>query len=112
MPIYEYECRSCGQLVSILVNRAENPQGLTCEFCGSKDLSRIVSPVNFHLPQGDRLASYKQGEEKNESFYKDSRNIGLRAEQMLKQAGVDPGEAFKSKLDNLRSDPSRVFKED
>ena len=112
MPIYEYECRSCGQLVSVLVNRAENHPGLTCESCGSKDLSRIVSPVNFHLPQGDRLSSYNPGDERNEKFYRDSRNIGLRAEQMLKKAGVDPGDTFKSKLDNLRSDPSRVFKED
>jgi putative FmdB family regulatory protein len=112
MPIYEYECKACGRLVSMLVNRAENPQGLICESCGSKDLSRIVSPVNFHLPQGDRLSSYTPENERNEGFYQDSRNIGLRAEQMLKKAGVDPGEAFKSKLDNLRSDPSRVFKED
>ena len=112
MPIYEYECQACGALTSILVFRTENLQELTCKSCGSKDLSRVVSRVNFHLPQGDRLASYNRGDEKNESFYKDSRNIGLRAEQMLKQAGVDPGESFKSRLDNLRSDPSRVLKED
>ena len=28
MPIYEYECSACGALVSILVNRHEDPQGL------------------------------------------------------------------------------------
>ena len=111
MPIYEYECSACGGLVSILVNRHEDPQGLACDACGSKDLRRIISPVNFHLPQGDRLSSYTPGAERNESFYRDSRNIGLRAEQMLKKAGVDPGDAFKAKLDNLRSDPSRILKD-
>jgi putative FmdB family regulatory protein len=111
MPIYEYECSACGGLVSILVNRHEDPRGLACDACGSQDLRRIISPVNFHLPQGDRLSSYAPGAEKNESFYRDSRNIGLRAEQMLKKAGVDPGDAFKAKLDNLRSDPSRILKD-
>ena len=111
MPIYEYECTDCGSLVSILVNRCEDPEGLACDACGSKDLRRIISQVNFHLPQGDRLSSYTPGKERNESYYRDSRNIGLRAEQMLKKAGVDPGDAFKTKLDNLRSDPSRVLKD-
>jgi putative FmdB family regulatory protein len=111
MPIYEYECSSCGNQVSILVSRPQDPKDLSCEFCGSKEMKRIISQVNFHLPQGDRLSSYSPANERNESYYRDSRNIGLRAEQMLKKAGVDPGDAFKSKLDNLRSDPSRVFKD-
>jgi putative FmdB family regulatory protein len=111
MPIYEYECGACGRLVSMLVTRHQDPEGLTCDSCGSKDLKRVISQVNFHLPQGDRLSSYTPGSEKDAGFYRDSRNIGLRAEQMLKKAGVDPGDAFKSKLDNLRSDPSRILKE-
>ena len=111
MPIYEYECGSCGRQVSILVSRHQDPEDLSCEFCGTKEMKRIISQVNFHLPQGDRLSSYTPGSEKNESYYRDSRNIGLRAEQMLKKAGVDPGDAFKSKLDNLRSDPSKVLKD-
>jgi putative FmdB family regulatory protein len=111
MPIYEYECSSCGNQISILVVRHQDPDDLCCQSCGSKEMKRIISKVNFHLPQGDRLSSYKSGDERNESFYRDSRNIGLRAEQMLKQAGVDPGDSFKAKLDNLRSDPSRILKE-
>jgi putative FmdB family regulatory protein len=111
MPIYEYECSSCGALISLLVNRHEDPQDLACDSCGAKEMKRIISQVNFHLPQGERLSSYSPGDEKNESYYHDSRNIGLRAEQMLKKAGVDPGDSFRSNLDNLRSDPSRVLKE-
>lgn len=111
MPIYEYECSTCGGLVSILVKRYEDPEGLACDACGSKDLKRIISQVNFHLPQNARLSSYIPGNERDGSFYRDSRNIGLHAEQMLKKAGVEPTEAFKSKLDNLRSDPSKALKD-
>jgi len=91
--------------------RYEDSEGLACDACGSKDLKRIISKVNFHLPQNDRLSSYNPGNERDGSFYQDSRNIGLHAEQMLKKAGVDPGDTFRSKLDNLRSDPSRVLKD-
>ena len=111
MPIYEYECTSCGGFTSLLVSRSDDLKELVCSSCGSKELTRIISRVNFRLPQGDRLASYKPGDEKNDGFYRDSRNIGLRAEQMLKQAGVDPGDSFKAKLDNLRSDPSKILKD-
>ena len=84
MSIYEYECRACGCVVSILVQRHEDPQGLACDACGAKDLKRILSQVNFHLPQDSRLSSFTPGDERNERDFRDSRNIGLRAEQMLK----------------------------
>ena len=111
MPIYEYECRVCGAVMSVLVRGFEDPPGLVCDSCGSNDMKRIISQVSVRLSGNDRLASYSPGAERSESFYKDTRNIGLRAEQMLKQAGVEPNDAFKSKLENLRSDPSRILKE-
>ena len=110
MPIYEYECISCGKITSILVLRPEAAEEAACESCGSKDIRRIISRVHFHSSQNDRLASYTPGDERDSRFYQDSRNIGLCAEQMLKKAGVDPGDAFRAKLDNLRSDPSKVLK--
>ncbi|MEW6186088.1 MAG: zinc ribbon domain-containing protein [Thermodesulfobacteriota bacterium] len=111
MPIYEYECQDCGVLNSLLLSKHRDPEGLCCPACKSKNMKRVLSRVNFHLPPGDRLSSYSPAAEKTESFYHDTRNIGLRAEQMLKQAGVDPPDSFKAKLDNLRSDPSRILKD-
>lgn len=111
MPIYEYECRACGAIVSVLVRGFEDPPELVCDSCGSSDMKRIISQVSVRLTDADRLSSYSPGAERNETFYKDTRNIGLRAEQMLKKAGVEPNDAFKSKLENLRSDPSRVLKD-
>ena len=42
MPIYEYKCRSCGQVSDILVHGFDtgNP---TCPSCGSYDLDRLLS---------------------------------------------------------------------
>jgi putative FmdB family regulatory protein len=43
MPLYEYQCESCGAVEELLVSRSEsdNP-GVTCEDCGGK-LKRIFS---------------------------------------------------------------------
>jgi putative FmdB family regulatory protein len=111
MPIYEYECSKCGEVTDILVSGFKDPKGLKCKNCGSKGLKRIISKVNFPSSQKDRLASYDSRAKRSDSFYKDTRNIGLDAERMLKRAGVEPTEDFKAKLEKVRTDPSSVIKD-
>jgi putative FmdB family regulatory protein len=110
MPIYEYKCKACGKVSTVFAQGYKDPEGLTCDACGGSDLKRIISRVNYHQSQSDRLSSYDPKSRNTDAFTKDTRNIGLHAEHMLKQAGVKPTEEFKSKLDNLRADPSRVTK--
>ena len=98
-------------MTSILIQGYKGPEDLTCDECGSDDLKRIISKVNYHTSSSDRLSSYNPNARKSDSFYKDSRNIGLNAEQMLKKAGVKPTEEFKSKLERLRTDPGSVMKD-
>ena len=111
MPIYEYKCLRCSQVTSILIQGYKGPEGLTCDKCGSDDLKRIISKVNYHTSSSDRLSSYNPNARKSDGFYKDSRNIGLNAEQMLKKAGVEPTDEFKNKLERLRTDPASVMKD-
>ncbi|MGO9146085.1 MAG: FmdB family zinc ribbon protein [Desulfomonilia bacterium] len=111
MPIYEYKCLRCSHVTSILIQGYKGPEDITCDECGSDDLKRIISKVNYHTSSSDRLSSYNPNARKSDSFYKDSRNIGLNAEQMLKQAGVKPTDEFKSKLERLRTDPGSVMKD-
>ncbi|HOD71248.1 MAG: hypothetical protein GXY28_10420 [Bacteriovoracaceae bacterium] len=112
MPIYEYKCPSCGNIVSVLVQGFGQSEGPDCEKCGTAGMKRIISRVNYHQSHSDRLSSYDPKSRHSDSFYRDSRNIGLHAEHMLRKAGVKPTEEFKSKLENLRSDPSRVIKDE
>lgn len=111
MPVYEYKCAACGKVTDVLVQGFNDPDGLSCDACGSRDLKRIISKVNYHQAQSDRLASYDPRSRHTGSFMRDSRNIGLHAEYMLKQSGVKPTEEFRNKLENLRTDPSRVIKD-
>ncbi|HVN71872.1 MAG TPA: FmdB family zinc ribbon protein [Desulfomonilia bacterium] len=110
MPIYEYKCLGCGHVTSVLTPGYSRPEGISCEKCGSDDLKKIISGANYHTSASDRLSSYNPDVRQSDSFYKDSRNIGLHAEQMLRKAGVKPTDEFKNKLEKLRTDPGSVIK--
>ncbi|MBD3292755.1 MAG: zinc ribbon domain-containing protein [Armatimonadia bacterium] len=43
MPIYEYECGSCGETFDLLVSRSKAKDNPNCELCGSKNTQRIMS---------------------------------------------------------------------
>jgi putative FmdB family regulatory protein len=110
MPIYEYKCKKCGEVKTVFAQGYKDPEGLVCDACGGKNLKRMVSKTNYHQAHSDRLASYDPKSRNSDAFMSDSRNIGLHAEHMLKQAGVKPTEEFQNKLDNLRANPSRAVK--
>lgn len=111
MPIYEYRCSECGGITTEFVQGFNDPEGLTCKVCGSRKLKRMVSRVNSISSQEERLESYNPLARHDDSFYRDTRNIGLHAEYMLKKAGIKPTEDFKSKLEKVRTDPSSVIKD-
>lgn len=43
MPIYEYECASCGARFELLVSRSKAKKSPACEECGSSDTARVMS---------------------------------------------------------------------
>ncbi|MBD3328808.1 zinc ribbon domain-containing protein [Candidatus Peregrinibacteria bacterium] len=47
MPIYEYECNDCGNVVEVFQKISEDPL-LTCSNCSGK-LSKLISQSSFHL---------------------------------------------------------------
>ncbi|MFQ5445090.1 MAG: FmdB family zinc ribbon protein [Nitrospinales bacterium] len=47
MPIYEYECKKCKEVVEILQKADDEPQ-TQCEKCGGK-LNKMVTNSTFHL---------------------------------------------------------------
>lgn len=109
MPIYEYECQTCHREFQALILTPREQDTLTCPACGGRDLSRLISRAAYHMSEADRLDSYDPTRPQGDSFYKDTRNIGLQAKKRARQMGVDLGSGFESKLDKLRRDPGSVF---
>lgn len=53
MPLYEFSCRGCGQLVELLLRGQEAPE---CPKCGGRDLQKQLSVVAAHRSgSGDAL---------------------------------------------------------
>jgi len=111
MPIYEYQCRFCHKNFQSIIMNKEEEKELSCPKCRSRDLKRLISRVSYHVSEGDRLANFDPHAVQNDSFYKDSRNIGLAAKKRAQQLGADLGSGFEDKLDKLRTDPGSVIRD-
>jgi putative FmdB family regulatory protein len=109
MPIYEYRCHSCGRLFQKLLMNKEEEKDLRCPVCLGSSFNRLISKVSYHASERDRMDSYRPGERHCDSFYTDSRNIGLHAKKRAQEMGVDLGSRFEEKLEKLRTHPGSVF---
>ena len=111
MPIYEYECSNCQAIFQRLIFRQDEEKTLCCPDCGGPELKRLISKVAFHVSESDRLDAYDPRARQSDSFYRDSRNIGLHAQKRAQSMGVDLGTGFNEKLEKLRTDHGSVLKD-
>ena len=111
MPIYEYQCCDCSWQFQKLIMGKGDEENLICPKCTGQNLKRLISTVAYHVSESDRLAAYNPMSRHSDSFYKDTRNIGLSAKKRAKEMGVDLGSSFEAKLEKLRTDPGSVIKD-
>lgn len=65
MPIYEFQCQSCGSEVEVLQKMSDAP--LTdCDACGEPSMKKMVSAAAFRLSgSGWYETDFKSGDKKN-----------------------------------------------
>lgn len=91
MPIYEYLCEPCQRIMSALVLRPEDEKNVRCSKCGNPNLVKVLSRFSYHKTEAQRLKEFDTRAPRDDSFYKDSRNIGLWAKKRLQELGADLG---------------------
>ena len=65
MPIYEYQCQSCGKALEALQKISDEPL-LDCPECGQASLKKKVSAAAFRLKGGGWYETdFKTGNKKN-----------------------------------------------
>ena len=65
MPIYEFQCQSCGNEVEVLQKISDDPL-TNCEACGKPDMKKMVSAAAFRLSgSGWYETDFKKGKKKN-----------------------------------------------
>lgn len=74
-----------------------------CPGCGSTRLRRIMSSFAMVQSESSRLANFDASKPRDDSFYKDSRNVGLWAKKRAKEMGVDLGSKFDATVEKARS---------
>jgi putative FmdB family regulatory protein len=97
MPIYEYRCNQCNREFSELFLSPKDIRKVSCKYCRSRNLTKLVSSFRVHQTEGSRLENFDTSKRQGDAFYKDSRNVGLWAKKRMKELGVDLG----SKMDDI-----------
>jgi putative FmdB family regulatory protein len=103
MPIYEYECARCGRISSHVVLGSRRRERVACPSCGAGKMRRVMSSFSVVESENSRLANFDTSKRPDESFYRDSRNVGLWAKKRAKEMGVDLGSKFETTVENARS---------
>lgn len=55
MPIFEYQCRSCGHRFETIVFGDDEP--VACESCGAKKIEKLMSACGFHTKDKSGLTT-------------------------------------------------------
>ena len=65
MPIYEFQCQSCGNEVEVIQKISDDPI-TDCEACGKPEMKKMVSAAAFRLSgSGWYETDFKKGAKKN-----------------------------------------------
>jgi len=81
MPVYEYECGSCGKRFEI-VQKFSDPSISKCNFCHAKNVRKLLSPPAFVLKGSGWYVT---------DYASEDRKKGVQAEKPVQEAKPDSG---------------------
>ena len=85
MPIYEYQCDSCGNRIEALQKISDEPLKI-CSACGSTSLRKLVSAASFRLKgKGWYETDFKTGDKKSLLSLTQNQRTNLMANRMRKE---------------------------
>lgn len=103
MPIYEYQCRNCGNELEVLQKMSDAPL-MECPECGLPELKKKVSAVAFRLKGGGWYETdFKTGNKKNIAGSTDSADKAPSGD-----ASSSPSSGGDSKGDGKKSDTKKT----
>jgi putative FmdB family regulatory protein len=103
MPIYEFFCQDCQRKTSLLVRSVSSSFTPRCSFCGSTNLSRVVS--SFLYKKSLQTIWEESGEPTkypNDDYYKRPENIGRWAEKKFQDMGEEMPPQVKEQIQAAR----------
>ena len=106
MPIYEYECRSCGRRFSALVLNPGAAGEARCPKCGGADPERLMS--RFATAQSEQRRMEKLADPAAFSGLdeNDPASVARWAKKMGREMGDEAGEGFDEMVDQAVEEES------
>lgn len=99
MPIYEYECRDCRRVVSLLVLRPSAAAAPACPRCSGVNLTRVLS--RFVTPKSEeaRLDALADPSSVGDLDENDPASVARFMKKMGRELGDDLGDDFDEAVD-------------
>ena len=103
MPIYEYRCADCRKKVTVLTLRVSEAVDPTCEHCGGRNLSRLMSRFAMLRSEDDRLDDLSDPSALGGVDENDPKSMARWMRKMGQELGEDAGEDFDDMVDELET---------
>lgn len=101
MPIYEYRCADCGRKTTVITLRISEAASPTCERCGGRDLTRLMSRFAMVKSEEDRIDAL--GDDAADLDESNPRSVARWMRKMGKELGDDAGQDFDEMVDELEA---------
>ncbi len=104
MPIYEYECRDCRRVVSLLVLRPSSAAAPACPRCGGVALVRVLS--RFATPKSEeaRLEALTDASSLGDLDENDPASVARFMKHMGREMGDELGDDFDEAVDEAMAE--------
>lgn len=104
MPIYEYRCNKCKKKVSILTLRISEEVNPECEYCGSRNLSRLMSRFAMVKSEESRLDALADPSNLSGIDENDPKSMARWMRKMGKEMGEEfSGDEFDQMVDEMEA---------
>lgn len=104
MPIYEYECRDCRRVVSLLVLRPSATPTVACPRCGGSALTRLMSRFATVKSEEARLEALADSASFGDLDENDPASVARFMKRMGREMGEDVGEDFEEAVDEAMAE--------
>lgn len=104
MPIYEYECRDCRRVVSLLVLRPSSTAAPACPRCGGAALTRLLSRFATPKSEDARLDALADTASFGDLDENDPGSVARFMKRMGREVGDDLGDDFEGAIDEAMAE--------
>ena len=118
MPIYEYRCKKCRRRFSVLWRSysSVNEEDVTCKYCHSDQVTRLVSRVRVLRSEDSRMEDMADPSAWGDFDENDPKSMGRFMRKMVNEMGDEAGDMgpeFDEVIDRLESGqaPEQIEKE-